>query len=128
MKFKILSLLILSIGFHTATVWAENFGHDFARVVSVMPQDDDTVSGVGEKVDLQCDGKPISISGSDNEVKLVGVCPKVIVSGTNNVVHIDQALRITVSGADNSITYKSAIKRKYAIVSKSGSGNSVRKN
>ncbi len=86
-----------------------------------------SISGVREETTTECDGKTVTVSGTSNIVTLIGNCPRVIVSGVSNQISIEKTDRITVSGSGNNITYKSAIKAKYARISKSGVNNKVTK-
>lgn len=86
-----------------------------------------SISGVREETTTECDGKTVTISGTSNVVTLIGNCPRVTVSGVSNQINIEKTDRITVSGSGNNITYKSAIKGKYARISKSGVNNKVTK-
>lgn len=66
-----------------------------------------SVSGVGAKRTIECAGNDVSVSGVDNEVVLTGHCRRVDVSGVTNIVTIDTADAIDVSGMNNRVTFRS---------------------
>ncbi len=87
-----------------------------------------SIDGVERVVHHACDAthaRTVHISGSDNRVTLTGVCDAVVVSGTDNVVQVDGAGRIVVSGVDNTISYKQGKDGKKPVVQETGVDNEV---
>jgi Fe-S cluster biogenesis protein NfuA len=87
----------------------------------VAPGDVVSVAGVGANRTLVCDGGNITVSGVDNVVVLTGTCSTVSVSGVRNEVRIESVSAISVSGFDNTVTYRNGTPEKQ----QSGSGNSI---
>ena len=48
----------------------------------------------------------IHISGTDNEIKIIGSCHEIKIDGVDNVVHVDQVNLINIEGTDNVVRYK----------------------
>ena len=90
---------------------------------------DDTiiVRGTDQNVTHDCEGRDVMVSGISHLIRLVGDCPNVTVSGTDNRVYIEMATVIRVSGVDNVITYRRSANGKRPKISNSGVNNSVRK-
>jgi hypothetical protein len=81
------------------------------------------VTGSGRHAEYDCTKiGSIGVSGSDNVVRLHGVCKNITVSGSGNHVMFDTAARLSVSGAGNVVRWTGA---KPAVVDESGTGNSV---
>ncbi|WP_409437090.1 DUF3060 domain-containing protein [Mycobacterium sp. SMC-14] len=65
------------------------------------------IAGAGENKTLACDGRYVSVSGVSNTVELTGQCAGLTVSGIGNVITIDSTPKVTASGLNNRITYRS---------------------
>jgi hypothetical protein len=79
------------------------------------------VSGIGVNKTIACNDNILDIAGSNNTVVITGNCVSVNVSGVNNIVTVDSADTIVVSGVDNRLTFRSGSPQ----ISKSGFGNVV---
>lgn len=66
-----------------------------------------SVSGVDENKKVDCNDGTVSLSGVRNTVTITGRCVKLTVSGVENMVTIDSADAIDASGFDNQVTYMS---------------------
>lgn len=81
------------------------------------------VTGSGRHAEYDCAKiGSIAVSGSDNVVRLHGVCKNVAVSGSGNHVTFERAGRLRVSGSGNVVRWTGT---KPAVVDESGSDNSV---
>ncbi|OBK85784.1 hypothetical protein A5649_01795 [Mycolicibacter heraklionensis] len=66
-----------------------------------------TIAGAGENKTLACDGRYVSVSGVSNTVELTGQCAGLTVSGIGNVITVDSTPKVTASGLNNRVTYRS---------------------
>lgn len=80
-----------------------------------------SVAGVGANKAIACNDGIVSVSGMSNTVVVTGQCASVAVSGFTNIVTIDTADVIGVSGFGNRITYRSGTPD----IQNSGEGNAV---
>lgn len=79
-------------------------------------------NGIGQTQSHHCvDGEDIDVAGTNNDVTLTGVCGEVTVSGLSNVVGIESAESIDVSGKNNHVNWSKG----EPAVKKSGSGNTA---
>jgi hypothetical protein len=74
----------------------------------------------GARRTLDCDGQDVKVSGSKNELTLRGNCPRVDVAGAANVISIDAADRIEVTGSGNRVTWQRGVSRETPRVSSTG--------
>ena len=58
---------------------------------------------------IDCGGREVSILGSRNTLHLRGSCPMVIVTGTDNVIDVDNTQRIRTTGDRNRVVWTSVI-------------------
>lgn len=65
------------------------------------------ISGAGENKTLACVGRKVSVSGVSNTVVLTGPCGDLTVSGIGNVITVDSTPKVTASGLNNRVTYRS---------------------
>lgn len=65
------------------------------------------ISGAGENKTLACVGRNVSVSGVSNTVELTGPCGDLTVSGIGNVITVDSTPKVTASGLNNRVTYRS---------------------
>ena len=89
-----------------------------------------TYSGTEKSFTHTCDekhGRSIVIDGVENSVTLKGKCDSVSVNGTSNKVSMETVGRITVSGVENALKYKSGFEGKSPAISKTGVDNTVTK-
>lgn len=59
--------------------------------------------GIGNSRDVTCKGQDVSISGADNHFRLSGDCGRVEVHGSKQVVSLDNAVSLEVTGGGNQI-------------------------
>ena len=79
------------------------------------------VSGIGENRALECQDNTVTVSGMQNKLEITGHCDAVIVSGIENIIVVDSAATIGVSGFDNRVTFHTGQPE----VSNSGQSNVV---
>ncbi|KLO27896.1 hypothetical protein ABW16_15130 [Mycolicibacter heraklionensis] len=80
-----------------------------------------TIAGAGENKTLACAGRYVSVSGVRNTVELTGQCAGLTVSGIGNVITVDATPKVTASGLNNRVTYRSG----NPVISTSGFDNVV---
>ncbi len=87
-----------------------------------------TVGGTEQRLTLDCHGGPAMVEGVDNQVTITGDCASLSVSGTDNIVRIAlvPGARITVSGVDNAV-YWTAPGNSRPRIAMSGVDNVVRR-
>jgi hypothetical protein len=88
---------------------------------AVTPGGDLTVAGAFTKRTIACNDGNISVMGFSNTTVLTGHCASLTVSGSQNVVTVDNADTISASGLSNKVTYHSGSPQ----IDKSGSSNTV---
>lgn len=87
-----------------------------------------TYSGTEKSFSHTCDdkhGRSVVVDGVENTVTLKGKCDSVAVNGTSNKVTMETVGRITVSGVENVLKYKSGFDGKTPSISKTGVDNTV---
>jgi hypothetical protein len=80
-----------------------------------------SVAGLDARKTIACTDNIVTISGVSNTVVLTGRCDRVDVSGIDNVVTLEAAGAIVVSGLNNPVTFRSGTPE----LSKSGIGNTL---
>ncbi len=82
--------------------------------------------GAGATQDMDCDGGTATIRGASNTMTITGGCSALVIQGAGNRVQVDLAAKgtIRISGAGNTVTYRTADHKK-ARVSIAGAGNRV---
>ncbi|MES2459040.1 MAG: DUF3060 domain-containing protein [Armatimonadota bacterium] len=70
-------------------------------------------------------GRTVSVRGSNNRIRLTGYSSFVRVTGTNNVVSVDAARAIAVSGRNNRVTWRRRANGISPRISRTGTGNQV---
>jgi hypothetical protein len=80
---------------------------------------------VGQKNYACTAGEGVSIKSTSSIYNITGPCDTVRVSGTGNVVNIDQVRRIELQGTGNALTWKRSYTEKAPITLVSGIGNSI---
>lgn len=96
-------------------------GDPTGDVLTVGAGDTLNMGGFEQNKTIVCSQGAVNISGMTNTVEIRGDCASVMVSGMNNVVTVENAGRITASGFDNQVTYRTGTPE----ISTSGSGNNV---
>ncbi|MBL8953522.1 MAG: DUF3060 domain-containing protein [Myxococcaceae bacterium] len=77
-------------------------------------------TGIAQTEEHECGpAEDIDVGGANNHVTLTGACGEVTVSGLGQVVTLDRATAITLSGKNNTVTWKRGDPK----LTKSGSGN-----
>jgi hypothetical protein len=76
---------------------------------------------------IDCNGRDISILGSRNVLQLRGICPAVIVSGSDNEIDIDAAQRIETTGDRNRVTWVDVTTGREPRVQNTGTRNRISK-
>ena len=79
------------------------------------------MAGLDTRKTIACADNIVTISGVSNTVVLTGRCDRVDVSGIDNVVTLEEAGAIVVSGLNNKVTFHSGTPE----LSKSGIGNTL---
>lgn len=80
---------------------------DAGTVLAPPPGESLSVSGVGDRKRLDCNGSVVSVSGVSNTVTITGRCASLTVSGVENQVTVEVVDVINASGFDNVVTYRS---------------------
>jgi hypothetical protein len=77
----------------------------------------------GTSADLDCGrGNSLTVTGSNNTLKVAGACSSVRVSGADNTIALVQVdVELAVDGLNNTVTYKAG----EPAVEDSGSGNRI---
>jgi hypothetical protein len=88
---------------------------------SAAPDAPISVAGLDTRKTIACTDNMVTISGVSNTVVLTGRCGRVDVSGIENVVTVEEAGAIVVSGLNNRVTFRSGTPE----LSKSGIGNTL---
>jgi hypothetical protein len=82
-------------------------------------------SGSGKVETIECRGQSVELEGTSNSFTLLGECPSVEVSGTGNVVKIEQVGRIEVTGVSNKVIWTRSLRGSRPKIEKTGLENSV---
>jgi uncharacterized membrane protein len=90
-------------------------------------RDGASINGVDQAHQVDCQGRPAEVSGSDNRIDFVGDCPSLTVNGVDNQISIilPPGADLRVSGVDNVVTWRVRGKGKPRI-SVQGVDNQVR--
>ncbi len=75
--------------------------------VSKSNSDQDTLSitGVGDTRSYPVENKDVEVSGANHNLKLTGKVKELEVSGSSNVVEVEQVSSVSVSGTNNRVVY-----------------------
>ncbi len=120
-KITLLATLVLA----TATAHAGVTIIDNNKKLTVDCAKEKTVSIVGNKATVTLKGTCDAVSVSGNHATVKGSATLVTVSGNENTLELDAVDGVLVSGNDNKVSYKKAVKEKDTKVANSGSRNSV---
>lgn len=74
---------------------------------------------------IECRGHRVQIDGTNNDVTLLGRCPRVVVNGTGQKVKIERAGFIRVNGVGNTVIWGQALRGDRPRVRASGINNTV---
>ncbi len=84
------------------------------------------VNDAGQTSSVTCgDGGELVLNGADNKITVSGGCSKVVVNGSGNTVIIEAADKITLNGAENTISYQRGWKSKAPKIVRTGTGNKI---
>jgi hypothetical protein len=72
-----------------------------------------------------CDGKVYKLSAVKSDLTFSGKCEELIVTGTDNKIHVENVGKIKVEGVNNKITYGEGIDGKKPSIDNSGVNNTV---
>ena len=87
-----------------------------------------SISGTLQTKTIKLNGGSVHISGVDNNITIKGNASLIKIEGTGNTVYVDSVSRVTISGVDNKVYYKtSPTKSGKPSISTSGVDNSVSK-
>ncbi len=86
-----------------------------------------TINGAGIRQTVDCAGGSVVVTGANNELTLKGDCEKVTLSGTGHVIHAEGLGRVSVSGVNNVVEWQRALRGQAPSVDDSGIGNEVRR-
>lgn len=102
---------------------------DAAGDVTVAKKGTLEINGSSKKLTAKCEPKTtVKINGSAHVITLTGECARIELSGSSNTVTAEAVGFIEVSGANNSIVYKSGLKKDVKPkIKTSGVGNKVSK-
>lgn len=79
----------------------------------------------GQDLTVQCRDRDVSIRGNDNIVRFTGNCRSVTITGGNNVLTIEAAAAIVVTGASNKVSWAGGGGGKAPKVTDTGAGNVI---
>jgi len=67
-----------------------------------------SINGVDQMHEIDCQGRPAEVSGSDNKINFVGDCPSLTVNGVDNQISIilRPGAPLSVSGVDNVVNWR----------------------
>lgn len=74
---------------------------------------------------IDCNGRELTVVGSDNRLTLRGTCPLVRVTGSENTVDADTVGRFLVTGSSNRLTWTRAASGHEPDVTNTGRGNVI---
>lgn len=66
----------------------------------------DVKDGIGNVGSSRCKGGTANIKGTGNVFLISGYCNNVVVGGTGNVIDVDRAGKITITGTGNVVRYR----------------------
>jgi hypothetical protein len=81
----------------------------------------------GQTLRLDCESRPVTVSGSTNTLTLTGACGQLSVSGSGNKIIIERTSRIVATGHNNDITWQQGEGERAPSVRTSGMNNTVRR-
>lgn len=85
-----------------------------------------TFDGVEQSWTVKCDGTKVQsvvVNGTENKAAITGSCKSITVNGVDNKVTAEYVGNITLTGTDNSVTYKMGLDGKAPKVVSSGVDN-----
>ena len=87
-----------------------------------------SISGTLQTKTIKLNGGSVHISGVDNNITIKGNASLIKIEGAGNTVYVDSVSRVTISGVENKVYYKtSPTKSGKPSISTSGVDNSVSK-
>jgi Protein of unknown function (DUF3060) len=76
-------------------------------------------------LDLQAEGKDVAITGNGNTIHIHGDVPRLALIGRDNVIELDRVGAIALLGAQNQVSYLSALGSDQPAIDRIGANNSV---
>ncbi len=83
-------------------------------------------NAVGGAETIACNGQSVDVRGTSYDLTLLGECPDVEVAGTGNVVKVERAGRIEVTGVNNKVIWMESLQGDRPTIERTGFGNSVK--
>lgn len=79
----------------------------------------------GETRDLYLKGAKLTVTGSDNTIRVMSNCSALVVIGSGNVIQVMAVDKIDLVGSNNQITWSAGITNDEPTVSDKGKDNTV---
>lgn len=79
----------------------------------------------GETQDLYLHGAKLTVTGSDNTLRVLSNCNPLVVVGDNNIIMVKAVDKIDVTGSGNQITWSAAIELDEPEVTDKGKDNTI---
>ena len=112
-----------SIGLLLGSCWFVAIGIAGAQAQSNVV----TVAGNNRAINLEGQGRDFTVAGNHNEVHVAGETKSIRVLGNQNTIHLERVDEISVTGAQNRISYQSGLTKSTPSVSQTGAQNRVTK-
>jgi hypothetical protein len=112
-----------SIGLLLGSCWFVAIGIVGAQTQANMV----TVAGNNRAVNLEGQGREFTVAGNHNDVHVAGETKSIRVLGNQNKVHLERVDEISVTGAQNRVSYQSGLTKNVPSVSQTGAQNRVTK-
>lgn len=96
-----------------------------AAAGTVTAQEPIDIKGVSVTRTIDCAGGNVVITGTSHNLTLTGRCPRVTLSGTASVVHIESLGRLSVSGMNHRVEWEKGLDGSDPRVQNSGINNQV---
>jgi hypothetical protein len=74
---------------------------------------------------LDCGGQNVRIGGQRNTITLIGSCPRLDVTGSNNIVKVEALEAVDITGAANTVEWQHSLAGDRPRLSSNGFGNSL---
>jgi len=104
---------------------------DSADVLNVEPQEEGPnilVNSRFNKPTVDCNKfNRVSLNGNAWELKITGVCQRVVINGDRNKVVANAFSEVMLNGSDNEVQFSKYVNGKKPLIMDNGDGNSVEK-
>jgi hypothetical protein len=104
-----------------AVVWA--FVGGAAR--SEAAREELVIQGVGIEKSVTCEGKDVTIRGTNHRITLRGTCHQVTIFGADNVIRVQRLGTAWLAGVDNRLEWERALSGERPDITITGEGNRV---